>query len=89
MLCLRKLNIVGSIVGTLKDVKEALEFTARRLVHVSQIYKHSKVHADEVQQPILTKGKLSDLNHYCRLMIQGMLEAINAWGTNDKPTVWW
>jgi hypothetical protein len=27
----------------------------------------------EVQQPILTKGKLSDLDHYCQLMIQGKL----------------
>ena len=30
---LRKLNIVGSVVGTLKDVEEALEFTAKGLVH--------------------------------------------------------
>lgn len=33
MLCLRRLNIVGSVVGTLKDVEEALDFTARGLVH--------------------------------------------------------
>ncbi|KAF2710853.1 GroES-like protein [Pleomassaria siparia CBS 279.74] len=33
MMCLRKLNVVGSVVGTLKDVEEALEFTARGLVH--------------------------------------------------------
>tara|TARA_R110002060_G_scaffold19275_8_gene26269 strand:+ start:88 stop:279 length:192 start_codon:yes stop_codon:yes gene_type:complete len=30
---LRKLNVVGSVVGTLKDVEEALDFTARDLVH--------------------------------------------------------
>lgn len=30
---MRKLNIVGSVVGTLKDVEEALAFTARGLVH--------------------------------------------------------
>jgi propanol-preferring alcohol dehydrogenase len=29
---LKKLNIVGSVVGTLKDVEEALDFTARGLV---------------------------------------------------------
>jgi hypothetical protein len=29
-----------------------LGFTATRLVHVNQIYKHSKAHGDEVQQPI-------------------------------------
>jgi len=33
MLCLKRLNIVGSVVGTLKDVEEALDFTARGLVH--------------------------------------------------------
>lgn len=33
MVALRKLNIVGSVVGTLKDVEEALDFTARGLVH--------------------------------------------------------
>lgn len=32
MLCLKKLNIVGSVVGTLKDVDECLDFTARGLV---------------------------------------------------------
>ena len=33
VLALRRLNIVGSVVGTLKDVEEALDFTARGLVH--------------------------------------------------------
>lgn len=37
-MCLNKLNIVGSVVGTLKDVEEALDFTARDLVHVSTIF---------------------------------------------------
>ncbi|KAF2464403.1 alcohol dehydrogenase [Lindgomyces ingoldianus] len=32
VMCLRKLNVVGSVVGTLKDVEEALDFTARGLV---------------------------------------------------------
>lgn len=35
LMCMNKLNIVGSVVGTLKDVEEALDFTARDLVHVS------------------------------------------------------
>lgn len=30
---MRKLNVVGSVVGTLKDVEEALDFTARDLVN--------------------------------------------------------
>jgi alcohol dehydrogenase, propanol-preferring len=33
MLCLRRLNVVGSVTGTLKDVDECLDFTARGLVH--------------------------------------------------------
>jgi len=33
MLALKRLNIVGSVTGTLKDVEEALDFTARDLVH--------------------------------------------------------
>jgi len=56
MLALKRLNIVGSVVGTLKDVEEALDFTARGLVH-----------------PILNKGELKDLDHYCHLMMEGKL----------------
>ncbi|RMZ81536.1 hypothetical protein DV737_g2501, partial [Chaetothyriales sp. CBS 132003] len=56
MMALKKLEFVGSVVGTLKDVEEALDFTARGLVH-----------------PILTKGELKDLDHYCQQMIQGKL----------------
>ena len=33
MLALKRLNVVGSVTGTLKDVEEALDFTARGLVH--------------------------------------------------------
>ncbi|EMD92720.1 hypothetical protein COCHEDRAFT_1154450 [Bipolaris maydis C5] len=33
LLCVKKLNVVGSITGTLKEVEEALDFTARGLVH--------------------------------------------------------
>jgi propanol-preferring alcohol dehydrogenase len=36
LLCMRALNVVGSVVGTLVDVDEALDFTARGLVHVSR-----------------------------------------------------
>ena len=38
MLALKRLDIVGSVVGTLKDVEEALDFTSRGLVHVSELY---------------------------------------------------
>jgi len=33
MMALKRLNVVGSVTGTLKDVEEALDFTARGLVH--------------------------------------------------------
>ncbi|RMZ88821.1 hypothetical protein DV736_g3947, partial [Chaetothyriales sp. CBS 134916] len=33
MMALKKLEVVGSVVGTLKDVEDALDFTARGLVH--------------------------------------------------------
>jgi propanol-preferring alcohol dehydrogenase len=32
-MCLKSLEVVGSVVGTKKDVEEALDFTARGLVH--------------------------------------------------------
>jgi propanol-preferring alcohol dehydrogenase len=35
MMALRRLKVVGTVVGSLKDVEEALDFTARGLVHVS------------------------------------------------------
>lgn len=35
-MALNRLNVVGSVTGTLKDVEEALDFTARGLVRVSE-----------------------------------------------------
>ncbi|KAL0264825.1 hypothetical protein SLS55_000778 [Diplodia seriata] len=57
VVAMRKLNIVGSVTGTLKEVEEMLDFTARGLVH-----------------PILTKGKLSELDKYIDLVIAGKLQ---------------
>lgn len=56
MMALKRLNIVGSVVGSLKDVEEALDFTARDLVH-----------------PILTRGKLTDLDDFMDKMNKGQL----------------
>ncbi|PYH42334.1 zinc-dependent alcohol dehydrogenase [Aspergillus saccharolyticus JOP 1030-1] len=33
LLSLKRLNVVGTVTGTLKDVEEALDFTARKIVH--------------------------------------------------------
>lgn len=73
MMALKRLNIVGSVVGTLKDVEEALDFTARDLVHVSldDIFDFDS-HAN-VSQPILTKGKLEDLDDFMHRMSKGQL----------------
>ncbi|KAB2573101.1 Alcohol dehydrogenase 3 [Lasiodiplodia theobromae] len=57
VVAMRKLNIVGSVTGTLKEVEEMLDFTARGLVH-----------------PILTKGKLSELDKYVNLVVEGKLQ---------------
>jgi propanol-preferring alcohol dehydrogenase len=73
LLCLKKLNIVGSVVGTLKDVEEALDFTARGLVHVSQQFLRPIHRTDSHLQPILTKGTLEDLDKYIDLMVAGKL----------------
>lgn len=56
MMALRRLNVVGSVVGTLKDVEEALDFTARGIV-----------------RPILTRGKLEDLDELMTKMMKGQL----------------
>ncbi|KAM0558124.1 hypothetical protein ACHAPJ_005291 [Fusarium lateritium] len=53
---LRRLKIVGSVTGSLKDVEEALDFTSRDLVH-----------------PILTKGKLEDLDEWIHKLATGQV----------------
>ncbi|KAK4863421.1 hypothetical protein LT330_002199 [Penicillium expansum] len=53
---MNRLNVVGSLVGSLNDVKEALEFTVRDLVH-----------------PILSKGKLEDLDVFIKKLEAGQL----------------
>lgn len=52
-----------SVVGSLKDVEEALDFTARDLVHVRIRFFLCTSIADKMQ-PILTKGKLTDLDDF-------------------------
>ncbi|OQU94375.1 Alcohol dehydrogenase GroES-like domain-containing protein [Cladophialophora immunda] len=56
MLALRRLNVVGSVVGSMKDVEEALDFTARGLV-----------------KPILTRGKLADLDQFIDKLVKGQV----------------
>ena len=76
MMALKRLNIVGSVVGSLKDVEEALDFTARDLVHV-RIQQPGLSPIADFAQPILTKGKLTDLDDFMdRVSDQHFLEML-------------
>lgn len=67
-----RLNIVGSVVGTLKDVEEALDFTARGLVTVGELIRNFWSRTDE-HQPIVTKGKLENIDEYIQKLKKGQL----------------
>lgn len=74
LVALRRLNIVGSVVGSLKEVEEALDFTARGLVHVSNScspigFKHELT----IIKPILSKGKLEDLDSWVEKLAAGQV----------------
>ncbi|TQB67919.1 hypothetical protein MPDQ_004382 [Monascus purpureus] len=56
VMAMKQLKVVGSVVGSLNDVKEALDLTARDLVH-----------------PILTKGRLEEVDDYVKKMAAGQL----------------
>lgn len=72
MMVSKRLTFVGSMTGTLRDVEEALDLTARGLVRVSgRLLRRRR--AANVQQPILTKGKLEDIDKYIALMEAGQL----------------
>lgn len=73
MMAMKRLNFVGSVVGSLKDVEEALDFTARGLVHVSQSVQCERAIMLITLQPILSKGKLEDLDSFMEKMSKGQL----------------
>ncbi|PWY65733.1 GroES-like protein [Aspergillus heteromorphus CBS 117.55] len=56
LMALKRLNVVGSITGSLKEVDEALDFAARGIVH-----------------PVLTKGKLDDVDSWIDKMLNGQV----------------
>lgn len=56
LLVLKRLNIVGSVTGTLKEVEEALDFTARGLVR-PQLTKGTLNDVDKFLK-LLNEGKL-------------------------------
>lgn len=57
ILAMRKLNIVGSVTGTLKEVEEMLDFTARGLVHPILI--KGKLNELDKYVDLVTEGKIS------------------------------
>lgn len=56
-LALQRKNIVGSVTGTLKDVEEALEFTARGLV--KPILTKGSLHDVDKFIDLMKSGQLS------------------------------
>jgi propanol-preferring alcohol dehydrogenase len=57
VIVLRKLNVVGTVVGTLKDAEEALDFTARGLVH--SIFKKGTLKNLDLFCELIQTGKLA------------------------------
>lgn len=74
VLALRRLNIVGNITGSLRDVEEALDFTARGIVHVSfSPWREFGLCMLSRKQPILSKGKLEDLDSWIEKLKAGQV----------------
>lgn len=57
LLCMKRLNIVGTVTGTLKDVDEALDFTARGLVR--PVLTHGTLHDLNDHIAKLKDGKIA------------------------------
>lgn len=74
LVALRRLNIVGSVVGSLKEVEEALDFTARGLVHVSSSCSQTGLKQVLTKyKPIISKGKLEDLDTWVEKLVAGQV----------------
>lgn len=74
LVALRRLNIVGSVVGSLKEVEEALDFTARGLVHVSSsCFLTEFKNVLTKHKPIISKGKLEDLDTWVEKLVAGQV----------------
>jgi propanol-preferring alcohol dehydrogenase len=77
-LALKRLNIVGSVTGTLKDVEEAYVSLRILLMMLEAV-----IHTDSMSRldftarglvhPILTKGTLDDVDKFCEMLKHGKL----------------
>ena len=57
LLCTKRLNIVGTVTGTLRDVEEALHFTARGLVR--PVLTHGTLHDVDATLHKMKEGKIA------------------------------
>jgi propanol-preferring alcohol dehydrogenase len=79
LLALKRLSIVGSVTGTLKDVEEAYvcqsgfsAISIDRLLILTLLCRLDFTARDLVH-PILTKGTLDDVDKFCEMMLAGKL----------------
>ena len=79
LLALKRLNVVGSVTGTLKDVEEAYVYPSTlpaisidRSLMLTFACRLDFTTRDLVH-PILTKGTLDDVDKFCEMMLAGKL----------------
>jgi propanol-preferring alcohol dehydrogenase len=76
-LALKRLNIVGSVTGTLKDVEEA--YVVLNTPMIMEVVNHTDwmirldFTARGLVHPILTKGTLDDVDKFCEMLKHGKL----------------
>jgi propanol-preferring alcohol dehydrogenase len=79
LLALKRLNIVGSVTGTLKDVEEAYVYISRfPAISIDRcllltLLRRLDFTARDLVHPILTKGTLDDVDKFCEMMLAGKL----------------
>jgi propanol-preferring alcohol dehydrogenase len=79
LLALKRLNVVGSVTGTLKDVEEAYVYPIMPLGStidrclVLTLPRRLDFTARDLVHPILTKGTLDDVDKFCEMMLAGKL----------------
>jgi propanol-preferring alcohol dehydrogenase len=79
LLALKRLNVVGSVTGTLKDVEEAYAYPSKLpAISIDPFFILTFAYrldftARGLVHPILTKGTLDDVDKFCEMMLAGKL----------------
>lgn len=78
ILAMKRLNVVGSVTGTLKEVEEAYGipnnfFDAGSCCADTDLTNRLDFTARGLVRPILTKGTLDDVDKFCEMLIHGKL----------------